>query len=291
MNALYILVLSLAFIVPTSVSDSGSSGSGSGSSGGFRYLDTVKKFYTDVIYPNNVAVVQNRTKALAYFAPDLVARSRDYWGPEGFNLSITHMHGGSPPNPDTVTFYFKNFHIRNYVEAGKVAAVTVDYLQGITQLGQQLGLSESNLTHTDWFWFNGNDKIAFWDNEVSAVTHMAPLVGFDLSSRDVQLSTVPGMCNNTVTLCPSSVTGYTSSNPLQECIDYLTSLPHVGDFNSGAHRNTILCRLVSVPLAADPGRMCPAMGKLPNNFCTDTATYDWYYHGGDPFSPGLFIDH
>jgi hypothetical protein len=254
----------------------------------FEYFDLLDSYYSSRMYPNQIPFQQDRSLASQFWAPNFRGRSARYWGPYGFNKTASFVWGTSPSNFATSTWYFQGYTIRQYAESGTVSAVTVDYHIGVTPLGQSIGLTPSNFTSVDWWWFNGEGKVLTWDTIDIHIEEWSKKIGPDTSVKANQSFVIGRVCQAIVLLCPSSVTGYTSPDPLQECKDFLGDLPY-GPFDGNASKNIAICRVALRPtLNNDPETWCPAMGKLPNEDCTDDHTYEKYYTE-DPFRLGFFI--
>jgi len=270
---------------------SGSGGSGGGGSGSWKWLDTLNDLYEDWTYPNYLNFIGNHTRALKYFNPDLIVRSGRSWGPISGDIRATVglTFLTQPHNLSIAPYFFSSHNIRQYTESGNHLAIsTVDMFSTVTSLGESVGLVATNFTWVDWFWFDDNDKIKYWDQTVFNVDAWVVATGGTLSTPASQTASKNKLCDIATTLCNSTQTGFTSSNPLQECKDYLDSIPY-SNFDLGAHKNTGNCRQSRInTVRNDPGIFCPLLGKLPNIFCTDDFDYTDLYQ--NPFPPGIFFD-
>jgi len=249
-----------------------------------NHLEAIKKFYSNAIYPNQIAVIKDFDIPSRYISHDVKGRMRNIANFETYDDLVEFQYGTSPYDLSANVFYFSNYTLRQYSEDGNIVSATVDFQAQPTKLGTSLGIKPSIDTETAFFLFDDHGKILQYDaieeNQYSWSKHTS------VSSDDNvnKAGMVQLICGAHAQYCTGNYAQYKS---VDECTNFMNTLP-LGNPDY-ANQNNVLCRTIwSLVTAIRPKVHCPTLGSTGGKRCLDSNTYESYYNN---FFPLPFARH
>ena len=234
----------------------------------------VQTIYDYIIYPRNLAVIQNNSVLDDVFGVNSTARITPLGDFEDREGVIEYFYGIA----STTASFVSSFNFRLLSCEGNMVWVRVDILLNQT-LNSIAAVPILNVTHWGRFEFDNTNTVIKTDltfpnlgngtdtPDDGVLITLAP--GFVLPRRQAEMF---GVCNLIQEFCVGDNVQFSS---VDECFGFMLAIPY-GSFDR-ANSNTFTCRSVHTQLTPfRPQIHCPHAGPTGGNACIDFP-YDNYY--------------
>jgi len=258
--------------------NSGNNGNSNGNSGGYNHLEVIQMFLNSQMLDEPLTTIATLQAPPGIFSPDVHGMLIPYG--EALNLNDTlDLWYGSQPRATLGPLRHTGYFIRDYVEQGELASVSVDLFSGIP--GQ---MPTVNLTFYGMFKFTGThtqSTISYYNIAFTRIAlYTRGLFGAEWTDPAIKPALIEATCGAHEAFCGN----YRQYDDLDACRTFMNTIPFGAP--DDLQNNNVLCRYIHANVAEmRPSVHCAHAGRTGGGMCVN-GVYGQYYNEG--LNPQLF---
>ncbi|KAI9884548.1 MAG: hypothetical protein M1823_003674 [Watsoniomyces obsoletus] len=243
-----------------------------------RNRATIQRIYDNVVYPNQIPVIQNGGKAVpkGLFDPNARGRISPVGNFTGFEDTIEYFFGLSPIPRAPRYIALNRAELVSFQTACPEVASSVVYLHSaeLNPNSTEPPREVSILKQVAFWRFDSAGAVISYEAWIPNLQSWINLVnGVPTSNPDVQAATINATCNQVQQVCTGNDTQYES---VDACVtDY--SRKTYGTYDE-AWGNNVVCRTIHVVLSGiRPDVHCSHVGPTGGGKCVDISYNQKYF--------------